>query len=181
MPASRPRIVRRRDPQVAATDRLDTCSHARLVELDEREHVAFIGQGQRRHLRAHGSGDQAVDADGRIDQRKLAVQMQVDVAGSHANRAVVPCRLTVGLRSGKVDKRGTSTAVCVPWCALRTTHLDRTTDARARSCADVADRGRAAAVLRGATACRSPCGQQSRSPATLFPWRPSVDHGSLWQ
>ncbi len=82
----RPRVIRRGNPQVAAADRLDPRRAARLVELHQREHVAFVGERHRRHACAHAGLDQRLDADGRVDQRIFAVQVQVGIADSHAGR-----------------------------------------------------------------------------------------------
>jgi hypothetical protein len=71
------------DPQVAAGDRLDTGCFGRLVELDQREQVALVGQRDRRHLRARAGVHQFRDADGRVDQRILAVHVEMDETGGH--------------------------------------------------------------------------------------------------
>ena len=90
----RTRVVRRRDQQVAAADRLDPGGAAGLVELHQREHVAFVGQRHRRNAIAHASGDQRLDADSRIDQRILAVQVEVGEAGGHANLRALSVQAT---------------------------------------------------------------------------------------
>ncbi len=61
-----------------ADDRLDLGGLAPGVELDGAEHVAMVGEGDRRLARGHGGGDHVVEAVGAVEEAVLAVQMEVN-------------------------------------------------------------------------------------------------------
>ncbi len=73
--------------QIGADDRLDAGGFGGLVELDQGEQVALIGDRHRRLPQFDAAFHQRLDAQGRIDQRVFAVQVQVDEGGGHAGRA----------------------------------------------------------------------------------------------
>jgi hypothetical protein len=54
------------------------------VEDHRREHVAVLGDRQRRHLELLGLIEQLVDAAGAIQQRELRVEVQMDELVSHS-------------------------------------------------------------------------------------------------
>ena len=66
-----------RDVDLAAEDRIDAALPRRIVKDDGREHVAVLGDGQRRHLELLRLVEQLVDAARAIQQGKLGVQVQV--------------------------------------------------------------------------------------------------------
>ncbi len=66
--AQRTVLVAAGQPDVGAADRLDASTLRRLVELDQRAHVALIGDGHRRHARGRHLLDQWLDAHQAIDQ-----------------------------------------------------------------------------------------------------------------
>ena len=49
-----------------------------IVEDDRREHVAVLGDGERRHLQLDRLVEQLVDAARAVEQRELGVQMKMD-------------------------------------------------------------------------------------------------------
>ena len=67
-----------RDVDLAAEDRLDAALARRVVKDDRREHVAVLGDGERRHLELLRLIEQLVDAAGAVEQRELGVQVKVD-------------------------------------------------------------------------------------------------------
>ena len=67
-----------RDVDLAAEDRLDALLLRLIVEDDRREHVAVLGDRERRHLQARRLLQQLVDAAGAVEQRIFGVQVQVD-------------------------------------------------------------------------------------------------------
>ncbi len=86
-------------PQIATDDRLDAVGQRRLVELDQREQVAVVGQRQRRQAEAARVADQvgprrrgriAVlglvgNADDGVRQRVFAVDVQMDETRAHGD------------------------------------------------------------------------------------------------
>jgi hypothetical protein len=69
---------RRGHVHLAADDRLDATVPGRLVELDRAEEVSVIGERDRGHVERLGALEQRVDLDGTVEQRVLAVEVQVD-------------------------------------------------------------------------------------------------------
>ena len=67
-----------RDVDLAAEDRLQPALARVVVEDDRREHVAVLGDRQRRHLQLDRFVEQLVDAAGAVEQRELGVQMEMD-------------------------------------------------------------------------------------------------------
>ena len=56
-----------------------------VVEDDRREHVAVLGDRERRHLQLDRFVEQLVDAAGAVEERELGVQVEVDeVRHSHS-------------------------------------------------------------------------------------------------
>ena len=77
----RPALVEaaaRRDVHLAAEDRLQPALARVVVEHHRREHVAVLGDRQRRHLQLHRFVEQLVDAAGAVEQRELGVQVEMD-------------------------------------------------------------------------------------------------------
>ena len=67
-----------RHVRLDAEDRLDTYPLGSFVEVDRPEHVAVIGQRDRRHpLRVRGT-DHIVEAIGPVQQAVLSVQVEMD-------------------------------------------------------------------------------------------------------
>ena len=71
------------DQHVGAGDRLDADLFGFLVELHQREQVVLVGDRHRRQAARRAGGDEFRDADRRVDQRILAVQVQVGETGGH--------------------------------------------------------------------------------------------------
>jgi len=69
------------DVDLAADDRLDPGTGGLEVELHGAEHVAMIGDGQRRHPTLLGALHQIADLDGAIEKAVLAVEMQMYETG----------------------------------------------------------------------------------------------------
>ena len=67
-----------RDVDLAAEDRVDAALAGGVVEHHRREHVAVLGDSQRRHLQRRCLIEQLVDAAGAVEQRVLGVQVEVD-------------------------------------------------------------------------------------------------------
>ena len=67
-----------RDVHLAAEDRPHAVLLRRVVEHDRREHVAVLGDGERRHAEPRRFLHQLVDAAGAVEQRILGVQVEVD-------------------------------------------------------------------------------------------------------
>ena len=70
--------IARCDVDLAAENRIDAALPRRIVKHDGREHVAVLGDGQRRHLELLRLIEQLVDAARTIEQRELGVEVQVD-------------------------------------------------------------------------------------------------------
>jgi hypothetical protein len=75
------------DQHVGAGDRLDPGLFRLLVELDQREQVVLVGDRHRRQAPRSAGRDELRDADRRIDQRVLAVQVQGNETGWHRGSA----------------------------------------------------------------------------------------------
>jgi hypothetical protein len=71
-------------------DRLDSRSDTRLVVLDRAVHDPVVGQPQRRHVQLGGAGRELVDLAGPVEQRVLAVDVQMDRSGAHPS--IMPSR-----------------------------------------------------------------------------------------
>ena len=71
------------DPDVATGDRLDAGLLGGRVELDQGEQVDLVGQRHRRHAGSRAGRHELIDADRRIDQRVLAVDVQMDKVRGH--------------------------------------------------------------------------------------------------
>ena len=71
------------NPEIAAGDRLDAGRLGRLVELDEREEVALVGQRDGGHAGRDARVHEIADADRRVDQRILAVDVKMDEFRRH--------------------------------------------------------------------------------------------------
>ena len=80
-PAGRARALR--EQHVGARDRLDAGLLRLLVELHQREQVVLVGDRHRRQPARRAGRHEFRDADRGVDQRVLAVQVQVGVAGGH--------------------------------------------------------------------------------------------------
>ena len=72
------RALAARDVGLHADDGLDPGLARRLVELDRPEHGAVVGEGERRHAHARRLLDHRVDRRGAVEQRVVAVIVQVD-------------------------------------------------------------------------------------------------------
>ena len=66
-----------------ADDRLDPGRLAGLVVLDRPVHHAVVGEPERRHVELGGAGGQLVDLAGPVEQRVLAVDVQMNRSGAH--------------------------------------------------------------------------------------------------
>ena len=55
-----------------------------IVKDHRREHVAVLGDRERRHLQLDRFVEQLVDAAGAVEQRELGVQVEVDELSSSA-------------------------------------------------------------------------------------------------
>ena len=74
-----------RHVDLAAEDRLDAAGARVVVEDHRREHVAVLGDRERRHVELDRFVQQLVDAAGAVEERKLGVQVQVnEVRHSHS-------------------------------------------------------------------------------------------------
>ena len=62
----------------AAENRVDAALARLIVKDDRREHVAVLGDGERRHLQLDRAVEQLLDAAGAVEQRVLRVQVKVD-------------------------------------------------------------------------------------------------------
>ena len=82
---ARGRFVAVGEQQVGAGDRLEPGAFGRLVELHQREQVVLVGDRDRRLPVRHAATDQLRDADGRVGQRVLAVQVEVGECGHAAS------------------------------------------------------------------------------------------------
>ncbi len=89
-----------RDVDLAAENRLQSAVARVIVEDDRREHVAVLGDGERRHLQLDRLVEQLVDAAGAVEQRELGVQMKMDELETSISSAfLVPCsRFVFGVR-----------------------------------------------------------------------------------
>ena len=65
------------DVDLAPQDRLESSLTRVIVKDHRREHVAVLGDGERRHLQLHRFIEQLVDAAGTVEQRELGVKMKV--------------------------------------------------------------------------------------------------------
>jgi hypothetical protein len=68
----------RRDVNLAAENRLDAVLAGVIVEDHRREHVAVLGDRNRRHLQLRRLVEQFVDPARTVEQRELGVKMKVD-------------------------------------------------------------------------------------------------------
>ena len=71
-----------RDVDLAAEDRLQPAIARVVVEDDRREHVAVLGDRERRHLQLDRFVEQLVDAAGAVEQRELGVQVKMNELSS---------------------------------------------------------------------------------------------------
>ena len=77
-----------------ADDRLHPRRDARLVVLDRAVHHAVIGETEGGHLELRGACGQRVDLARAVEQRVLAVDVQVDRSSAHPS--IMPVRADVG-------------------------------------------------------------------------------------
>jgi hypothetical protein len=66
-----------------ADDRLDPGRLARLVVLHRPVHHPVIGEAEGRHVELRGPGSERLDLASSIEQRVLAMDMQMDRSGAH--------------------------------------------------------------------------------------------------
>jgi hypothetical protein len=66
------------DIDFAAKNRVDAALARLVVKDDGREHVAVLGDRERRHLQLDRTVEQLFDAAGTVEQRVLRVQVQMD-------------------------------------------------------------------------------------------------------
>jgi hypothetical protein len=81
---------------LASDDRLDPGGVGGVVELDRAEHVSVIGERERGHLHRGGARDQTVETARAVQERVVAVVMEVDEGLAHR-------RLTQPLRRGPIS------------------------------------------------------------------------------
>ena len=98
--------IARRDVDLAAEDRIDAALARLVVEDDRREHVAVLGDRQRRHLQLDRLVEQFVDAAGAVEQRELGVQVKVDELGHDAIPALSLALVHVGAHSHSIVDGG---------------------------------------------------------------------------
>jgi len=67
-----------RDVGFHAEDRLDPDLERLLVELDRPEQRAVVGEGKRRHAQRGGALQHARDRTGAVEERVVAVVVEVD-------------------------------------------------------------------------------------------------------
>jgi hypothetical protein len=67
-----------RDVDLAAEDRLDALLPRVVVEGDRREHVAVLGDGERRHAQLLRLIEQLLDTAGAVEQGELRVEVEMD-------------------------------------------------------------------------------------------------------
>jgi hypothetical protein len=87
----RPRLVEPaalRDVDLAAKNRLDAALARVVVKDDRREHVAVLGDRQRRHLELDRFVQQLVDPAGAVEKRKLGVKVKVNEFSAHSHSIV---------------------------------------------------------------------------------------------
>ena len=84
-PRDRPllRQIARRQVDLAADDRVDPCLQGFLLELHRAVEVAVVGQCYRRHPEVGHAPDQILDPDRPVEERILAVQVEMDEAVGH--------------------------------------------------------------------------------------------------
>ena len=80
--------IARGDVDLAAEDRLDALLPRVVVEGDRREHVAVLGDGERRHAQLLRLVEQLLDAAGAVEQGELRVEMEMDEV---AHMGSAPC------------------------------------------------------------------------------------------
>jgi hypothetical protein len=78
--------VARRDVHLASDDGLDPAFPRLVVKDDRREHVAVLGDSERRHLQFHRTVEQFLDPARAVQQRVLRMKMQMNEI-SHGDRA----------------------------------------------------------------------------------------------
>ena len=71
------------EPNIATNQGFDAGSACRLVEFDQAEQIAKIGQRQRRHAVGLGRSHRIVDTHDAINDGELAVQAEVDERRLH--------------------------------------------------------------------------------------------------
>ena len=71
------------DVDLAPQDRLEAAVLGVIVEDDRREHVAVLGDRERRHLELDRFIEELVDAAGAVEQRELRMQMEMDELRRH--------------------------------------------------------------------------------------------------
>src|SRR5687767_9375419 len=77
--------IARRDIDLAPEDRIEPALARLIVEHNRREHVAMLGDRRRRHPELHHPIEQLVDAAGAVEQRVLAMKMEMNEVGhSHS-------------------------------------------------------------------------------------------------
>ena len=81
--ALRPPIARS-NVHLTAENRIDSPLPRLIVKDDRREHVAVLGNRERRHLELHRAVEELLDAARAVEQRVLGVQVQMDEI-SHCN------------------------------------------------------------------------------------------------
>ena len=68
----------RRDIHLAAENRIQSARARMVVKDHRREHVAVLGDRQRRHLQRDRLIEHLVDAASAVEQRELGVEVQVN-------------------------------------------------------------------------------------------------------
>ena len=88
-----------------AEDRLDPRSPAGLVVIDGAVHHAVVGEAERGHAELRGALGELVDLAGAVEQRILAVDMEVRDGAGHRFHLVSEIRCQLGVilqRAGTV-------------------------------------------------------------------------------
>jgi len=76
-------ILRVMDPDIDTEYWLDPCRIGRLIEFDQCEKIALIGDGNRRHLHIGCRPDQRFDPDKTVHQRVFRVDAEMYEGGIH--------------------------------------------------------------------------------------------------
>ena len=88
--AARARVAVVGDVDLAADDRLDPLVARRLVEVDRAGERAVVGERHRRHLELGRAGRERRDPARPVEDRVLAVDVQVDEVGAHGGAILEP-------------------------------------------------------------------------------------------
>ena len=180
------------DVDLAADDRLHALVLRRLEELDRARERAVIGERDGRHLELRGALRERGDPAGAVEDRVLAVDVQVDEVGGHG-RVIIPTGPDDPRRGPRSDSRSLRTRSSRrgsnghdpgtdPRTCLERTRGIRRIARRPLEHAAVADlpEGRPASRRRrrsGRTPTRATCARSRASASGRSPFRPRTRRG----